>query len=142
MTTRQLRIILLFGLLLSSAPLGVSAQTDITTWYLASKSSTRSSDSWLGPVTDSCVHPRWRPPADPTFPNRATPFDVAIIGQDQIFRIQIDSGFALPGSSGSPVFAEDGRVVGIIFSGASEGRAAAELASAILVSAALEGCPR
>jgi V8-like Glu-specific endopeptidase len=165
-----------------------------TAWYLASNTSTRSISSWLGPVTVSCVHPRWRPTADRTNPTRATPFDVAvirmteapdlpvlpfadaapalgqrvtvkgfprasrawpsvlytatgrifqIIGQDQIFRIQLDAGLYLGGSSGSPVLAEDSRVVGIAYSGSGvEGRTATDLAGAIFAGAALEGCPR
>src|SRR6266849_1371239 len=45
-----------------------------TQWYLASASSTRNRDTWLGPATIACVHPRWR---DSGETNRSEPFDVA-----------------------------------------------------------------
>ena len=58
--------------------------------------------------------------------------------QDHNFRIEIASGFALGGSSGSPVFAEDGRVTGIIYAGNREG----SIMTAAIAGTALEGCPR
>ena len=63
--------------------------------------------------------------------------------QDQTFRIEIESGFALEGSSGSPVLADDGRVVGIAYARAGErDRSAARVNFAVFTSAAVEGCPR
>ena len=46
-----------------------------TTWYLAGTTATRSTDSWLGPLSVTCIHPQYRVPDinNPLF----SPFDVA-----------------------------------------------------------------
>ncbi len=161
-----------------------------TEWYLASTSATRSTESWVGPVSITCVHPLWRGANEGT---RAFPYDIArlkapavptsalllhdrppqvgqpvtirgfplasrawppimytatgrvadIRGQEHTFRIRIESGFSLGGSSGSPVLTSDGQVLGVAFAGVGvENRTTSELASAIFASAAVEGCPR
>jgi V8-like Glu-specific endopeptidase len=160
-----------------------------TQWYLASTSSTRSRDTWLGPATIACVHPRWHDSGD----DRSEPFDVATMKvnpksdlppaltlttripvtgdqvtikgfasaslgwppklytatgrvselsqSEQAFAIDIESGFALEGSSGSPVLADEGRVVGIVFARSGErDRSAAAQVVAVTV-AAMSECP-
>ncbi len=59
---------------------------------------------------------------------------------DEAFLIEIDSGFALAGSSGSPVLTEDGKVIGIIFGGDSEGRSAGSRALAATTQAMRAAC--
>lgn len=59
----------------------------------------------------------------------------------QIFRIQIESGLARGGSSGSPVLTEDGRVMGIVYGGASKRTEPAGVVAAVYATSALEGCP-
>lgn len=162
-----------------------------TDWYLAFTTATRYRSSWVGPISTTCVHPRWRDPGDQ---GRSHPYDVAqlkapvalpysglpfhdrppqvgqavtikgfptasrawppilytatgriseVRWQDQTFRIEIESGFALEGSSGSPVLADDGRVLGIAYARSGErDRSAARVNFAVFTSAALEGCPR
>lgn len=160
-----------------------------TQWYLASASSTRSRDTWLGPATIACVHPRWRQ----SEPNRSEPFDVAtfkvnsksnlppaltlttrtpLTGDqvtikgfasaslgwppklytstgrvsdlwlpEQAFAIDIESGFALEGSSGSPVLDGEGRVVGIVYARSGQrDRSAATQVFAVTV-AGMRECP-
>ena len=161
-----------------------------TQWYLAGASSTKRRDTWLGPATITCVHPRWRgsresddvepfdvatmkidsrsdlPPAL-TLTNR-TPlvgtnvtikgFASASLGwppklytatgrvselsqSEQAFAIDIESGFALEGSSGSPVLDGEGHVVGIVFARSGErDRSAAAHVVAITV-AGMNECP-
>jgi V8-like Glu-specific endopeptidase len=161
-----------------------------TQWYLVGASSTKSHDTWLGPATTACVHPRWRgsPESD-----HVEPFDVAtmkissksdlppaltltnrmpLIGtrvttkgfasaslgwppklytatgrvselsqSEQAFAIDIESGFALEGSSGSPVLDDEGHVVGIVFARSGErDRSAAAQVVAVTV-AAMNECP-
>jgi V8-like Glu-specific endopeptidase len=162
-----------------------------TEWYLASTTATRYRSSWVGPISTTSVHPRWRDPGDQgsshpydvaqlkapaALPHFGLPFHdrppqvgqtVTIKGfpaasrawppilyaamgrisevrwQDHTFRIDITSGFTLGGSSGSPVLAEDGRVVGIMYAGFGiENRTASTRQAAVFASAALEGCPR
>jgi hypothetical protein len=61
----------------------------------------------------------------------------------QAFSVAIESGFAMSGSSGSPVLGEDGRVQGVVFGGLNpQGRAATELVVAVLAQDALFGCPQ
>jgi hypothetical protein len=60
---------------------------------------------------------------------------------EQIFSVRIESGFALGGSSGSPVLADDGRAVGIIFGGTGEGRTASSEGVAVTVPGMQSGCP-
>ena len=161
-----------------------------TQWYLASASSTRSRDTWLGPATIACIHPRWR---DSGEPNRSEPFDVAtfkvnpksalppaltlttrtpltgdqvtikgfasaslgwppklytatgrvsdVWQSEQAFSIDIESGFALEGSSGSPVLDREGHVVGIVYarSGQRDRSAATELFAVTV--AGMNECP-
>ncbi len=61
---------------------------------------------------------------------------------DQTFFIRIDSGFTLGGSSGSPVLADDNRVIGIVFGGSgAEQRTASGEGSAVTVFGIQSGCP-
>jgi V8-like Glu-specific endopeptidase len=161
-----------------------------TQWYLASASSTRNRDTWLGPATIACVHPRWR---DSGEANHSNPFDVAtfkvnpksdlppaltlttrtpLTGDqvtikgfasaslgwppklytatgrvsnlwllEQAFSIDIESGFALEGSSGSPVLDSEGNVVGIVYARAGQrDRSAANNCVAVTV-AGMNECP-
>ncbi len=161
-----------------------------TQWYLASASSTRSRDTWLGPATIACVHPRWR---DSGEMNRSEPFDVATLKvnlksdlppaltlttrtplagdqvtikgfasaslgwppklytatgrvshlwqSEQAFSIDIESGFALEGSSGSPVLDGEGHVVGIVYARSGQrDRSAATQLFAVTV-AGMNECP-
>ena len=158
-------------------------------WYLAGASSTKSRDTWLGPATVACVHPRWRAHES----DQAEPFDVATMKvdsrsdlplgltltnrtplkgaqvtikgvasaslgwppklytatgrvsdlwqSDQAFSIEIESGFALEGSSGSPVLDSEGQVAGIVYARSGErDRSAATLVNAVTV-AGMNGCP-
>ena len=58
------------------------------------------------------------------------------------FHVAIESGFALGGSSGSPVLAPDGRVLGIVYAGVGvAGRTAGESVAAVFAATAREGCP-
>lgn len=59
---------------------------------------------------------------------------------DEAFLIEIESGFALAGSSGSPVLTEDGKVIGIIFGGDSEGRTAGSRMLAATTQAMQSAC--
>ncbi len=59
---------------------------------------------------------------------------------DEAFLIEIESGFALAGSSGSPVLTEDGKVIGIMFGGDSEGQAAVSRALAATTQAMQSAC--
>jgi V8-like Glu-specific endopeptidase len=60
---------------------------------------------------------------------------------DQAFAIDIESGFALEGSSGSPVLDDEGHVVGIVFarSGERDRSAASQVVAATVT--AMSGCP-
>ena len=60
---------------------------------------------------------------------------------DQTFQVDIESGFALGGSSGSPVIGPDNTVVGIHFASTTEGRTSADVTFAISVQAVRSGCP-
>lgn len=161
-----------------------------TQWYLVGASSTKSRDTWLGPATIACVHPRWRGARES---DNAEPFDVAtmkvssksdlppaltltnrtpLVGakvttkgfasaslgwppklytatgrvsevsqSEQAFAIDIESGFALEGSSGSPVLDDEGHVVGIVYARTGErDRSAAAQVVAVTVTAMNE-CP-
>ncbi len=59
---------------------------------------------------------------------------------DEAFLIEIESGFALAGSSGSPVLTEDGKVIGILFGGDSVGRTADSRALAATTQAMQSAC--
>lgn len=161
-----------------------------TQWYLVGASSTKSRDTWLGPATIACVHPRWHGTRDS---DNAEPFDVATMKVDstrnlppaltltnrtplvdtkvtikgfasaslgwppklytatgrvselsqteQAFAIDIESGFALEGSSGSPVLDDEGHVIGIVYARTGErDRSAAAQVFAVTV-AAMNECP-
>lgn len=161
-----------------------------TQWYLVGASSTKSRDTWLGPATTACVHPRWRGSRES---DDVAPFDVATMKVDsksdlppaltltnrtplvgamvtikgfasaslgwppklytatgrvselsqseQAFAIDIESGFALEGSSGSPVLDGEGHVVGIVFARSGErDRSAAAQVVAVTV-AGMNECP-
>ncbi len=45
-----------------------------TDWYLAPTTATTYVDSWVGPISVTCVHPLWRDTGDPA---RSHPYDVA-----------------------------------------------------------------
>jgi hypothetical protein len=60
---------------------------------------------------------------------------------EQVFSVRIEAGFALGGSSGSPVLTDDGRVVGIVFGGTGEGRTASSEGVAVTVPGIQSGCP-
>lgn len=60
---------------------------------------------------------------------------------EHVFSIDIDSGFAMQGSSGSPVFTEAGQVIGMVYAGNHrQNRDAASQSLAVTV-VALNGCP-
>jgi V8-like Glu-specific endopeptidase len=160
-----------------------------TQWYLVGTNATRSRDSWLGPLTVTCMHPMYRGRPESA---RAFPYDVArlrVAGADnlpalrlspgfpnvgmrvrtrgfpgasrawppvqytatgrvaevelteQIFQVDIESGFALGGSSGSPVIGPDHTVLGIHFASTTQGRTSAETTFAVTVQAVRSGCP-
>lgn len=157
-------------------------------WYLASKTSTSDSGTWLGPFRVTCVHPRWRyevsgsgsddvaqlkmenAPQFPQFPSlifhdsppvtgqrvtvkgfpkdsqdgrwrwppilhTATGRITQVNPQHQTFMIEIESGLAGKGSSGSPVLTDDGRVLGIIVGGHEKSQLA------LFGSTAVDVCP-
>lgn len=60
---------------------------------------------------------------------------------DQVFQVDIESGFALGGSSGSPVIGPDNSVVGIHYASTRDGRTSADVTFAISVQAVRSGCP-
>jgi len=60
---------------------------------------------------------------------------------DQIFQVDIESGFALGGSSGSPVIGPDNTVLGIHFASTTQGRTSADTTFAVTVQAVRSGCP-
>jgi S1-C subfamily serine protease len=66
---------------------------------------------------------------------------VEIDQTDQVFQVDIESGFALAGSSGSPVIGPDNTVVGILYASTREGRASADVTFAVSAQAARSGCP-
>jgi V8-like Glu-specific endopeptidase len=162
-------------------------------WYLASTNSGETPETWLGPLTVSCVHAQWQGARDTserawpndvaTFKAPSIPADLPALSLDtrnpqpgrratvrgfaaasrtwpptmytargrvdevaleiQAFSVAIESGFAMSGSSGSPVFGEDGRVQGVLFGALNpEGRAASELVVAVLAKSMLDGCPQ
>ncbi len=167
-----------------------SLPPEYTEMYLANTVSTRNRDSWLGPVTVTCVHAWWR--GDPEA-ERAYPFDVAqlqvadrtnlppamalsserpFVGMHvaiegfaaasrawppklytaighisevnpnaQTFTIEVEAGFAMEGSSGSPVLNDAHAVIGIIFArqGARD-RSAAHFVAAITTQGIQSSC--
>ncbi len=60
---------------------------------------------------------------------------------EQTFQVDIESGFTLGGSSGSPVIGPDGTVVGIHYASTTQGRTSADVTFAISVQAVRSGCP-
>jgi V8-like Glu-specific endopeptidase len=162
-----------------------------TQLYLAAPTSGETPESWLGPLTVSCVHPHWRGARDDS--TRAYPYDVAqlrlqtapelpslsldirnpqegraaivkgfpaasrgwpppmytargrideVDGGIQAFSVAIQSGFALGGSSGSPVLGDDGRVLGMVFGALNiANRSATELVIASFAKTITDGCP-
>ena len=60
---------------------------------------------------------------------------------DQTFQVDIESGFALGGSSGSPVVGPDNTILGIHFASTTQGRTPADVTFAITVQAVRSGCP-
>jgi len=78
------------------------------------------------------------PPILYTAEGRVSKLDLS----DQNFEIDIESGFALGGSSGSPVLTGSKTVIGIVYGGAGiEGRTAGSIAAAITTQAIRSGCP-
>jgi len=57
------------------------------------------------------------------------------------FQVDVESGFTLGGSSGSPVIGPDGTVVGIHYASTTQGRTSADVTFAISVQAVRSGCP-
>jgi V8-like Glu-specific endopeptidase len=160
-----------------------------TDWYLVGPTATRSTDTWLGPFSITCVHPlyRGRPETSEAFPydvarllvpgaenlpfvklstgfpntgmrvrtrgfpaaSRAwPPVLYTALGRiakvdtgNQTFQVDVESGFALGGSSGSPVIAPDNTVLGIHYASYRVDRTAADVTFAISVQAVRSGCP-
>lgn len=61
-----------------------------------------------------------------------------VFSPEHVFGIEVQSGFTVGGTSGSPVLAENGRVVGIIYTRTTP---PGTIQFAVFTSAALEGCP-